>query len=115
MYIIPKITDDLKQFAKGIGCKWIGAVKIDPKPLCKELNCHNNVLRYVNMYGGEHNLGYYFLKNIRTGKYEAISHSIVSKSNKFIDITPFDDNREFNIVGLVNNKDIAKNPKHIFQ
>lgn len=115
MYTIPKITADLKLFAKNIGCKWIGAVEIATKPLCNELNCHNNVLRYINMYGGEHKLGYYFIKNIQTGKHEAILHSIVFKSDGLIDITPFEDSREYNIVGIIDNTNITKHPQHIVQ
>lgn len=115
MYIIPDIDDELKKFAKDIGCNWIGAIAIESKPLCKELNCHNNVLTYTSMYGGEQKLGYYFIKNIKTKKYEAILHSVLNKSNKLIDITPFSDDREYNIVGLIDGVDISKNSKYITQ
>lgn len=114
MYIIPNIDDELKAFAKKIGCIWIGAVEINHKPLCKALCCHTNVLTYINTYGGEHVLGYYFIKNVLNGKFEAILHSIVKKSDKLIDITPFND-REYNIVGIVNTTAIEKNPHHIIQ
>lgn len=114
MYIIPNIDDELKAFAKKIGCIWIGAVEINHKPLCKELQCHTNVLEYVNIYGGEHVLGYYFIKNIVNERYEAILHSIVKKEGQLIDITPFCD-RQYNIMGIIKHTNIKKAPSYIKQ
>lgn len=116
MYVIPEIIDDnLKIFAKAIGCKWIGAVSIDPKPLCTELNCHSNVLNYINTYGGDHLIGYYFIKNNVNQQFEAILHSIVQKNNILVDITPFSDDREYNIVGLLNKVTLDDLKNHIVQ
>jgi hypothetical protein len=106
MYTIPHIDNNLKVFAKNIGCVWIGAVSVIPKPLCKELNCHNNVINYINKYGGVQKLGYYFIKNIDLDRYEAILHSLVYKNEKLLDITPFNDERIYNIVGITNNTNI---------
>lgn len=115
IYTIPSVDDSLKHFAKTIGCKWIGAVEVDVKPMCRELHCHTNVLTYINTYGGDRIIGYYFIKNECNGKYEAILHSILKKSNDIIDITPFSDNREYNIVGIVENKKFKDLPTHIIQ
>lgn len=116
MYVIPVVVEDnLKKFARNIGCKWLGAVLVEEKPLCKELNCHNNVLNYINNYGGQQRLGYYFVKNVYTGKFEAILHSVVEKSNRLIDITPFDDNREYNIFGVVKITDVSLLSPHILE
>ena len=116
MYTIPVVVEDnLKKFATDIGCKWLGAVLVEAKPLCKELNCHNNVLNYINNYGGKQKIGYYFVKNLSTQKFEAILHSIVEKSNRLIDITPFNDDREYNIVGLVDSTDISLLSPHILE
>jgi hypothetical protein len=105
MHTIPGLDKELASFAKNLGCSWIGAVLIEPKPLCTELNCHSNVLNYVNNYGGTRKIGYYFLKNLVTNKFEAILHSILEKNGKLIDITPFDDSREYNIIGILAKQD----------
>lgn len=73
-------------------------IPIIPKPHCTEWNCHNNVLQYVNLYGGERILGYYFIKEIETNKIIAIKHSVWENTfNEIIDITPFSDKRKYNI------------------
>lgn len=114
MYQIPtKLTDELVLFAKEIGCKWIGAVKISPKPLCLPLDCHNNVIGYVDTYGGDHVVGYYFIYNIDTSKFEAVLHSVLKKNDALLDITPFDDGRQFNLFGIINGLDITQLQPHI--
>lgn len=116
MYKIPHISDSLKEFTKRIGCVWIGAVAVTPKPLCRELHCHNNVLHYVDTYGGERKIGYYFIENIKSNKYEAILHSIVSKGDCLLDITPFADNRQYNIIGITEHSQLTDLlPPHIVQ
>ncbi len=73
-------------------------ITIIPKPHCTEWNCHNNVLQYVSLYGGKRILGYYFIKEIETNKIIAIKHSVWKNTyDKIIDITPFSDNRNYNI------------------
>jgi hypothetical protein len=116
MYVIPtKVNQDLKLFAKKIGCSWIGAVEVNSKPLSAELNCHANVLNYINTYGGSHGIGYYFIQNINSGKFEAILHSVLKKNNQLIDITPFSDSREYNIIGLLEVDTLHKLENHIIQ
>lgn len=108
MYRIPtKLTDELVLFAKTIGCQWLGAVRVSTKPLCRPLNCHNNVIRYIDTYGGEHILGYYFIQHIDTLRFEAVLHSVLKKNGVMLDITPFDDNRELNLFGIINNDGIG--------
>lgn len=115
MYAIPSINDDLKLFAKRIGCVWMGVVEIKKKPLCKECDCHNNVLTYISTYGGHHKLGYYFVKNLTTGKFEAILHSTLLMNNAIIDITPFCDERTYNIIGLLDTVNLSKFKQHVIQ
>jgi hypothetical protein len=56
------------------------------------------VLQYVSLYGGKRILGYYFIKEIETNKIIAIKHSVWKNTyDKIIDITPFSDNRNYNI------------------
>ena len=113
MYTIPAISQELKDFAKRIGCTWIGAIAVAPKPLCKESDCHNNVLRYTDTYGGFRKIGYYFIKSMVNGRYEAILHSVVKINEQLLDITPFSDSRQYNIVGLTDEIEITNLPPHI--
>ena len=73
-------------------------VKCYKKPLCIENECHKNCLIYSNMYGGKVIKGYYFITNLDTSSCIAIKHSIYMNTyGEFIDITPFSDNRKYNL------------------
>ena len=76
-----------------------------PKPFCKEWNCHNNTLEYVEWYGGKRIIGYYLLEDKNTCEYLAILHSVVHTfDNKLIDITPFADGRFYNMFCICKNQ-----------
>ena len=93
---LPTLNEPLISFAKLLDSTWIGAVPIQPKAFCKEWNCHNNTIEYVDWYGGLRVIGYYILEDV--DRYIAILHSIVmTYDNKLIDITPFSDERKYNI------------------
>lgn len=50
-------------------------------------------------------IGYYLLECVDSGRIVAILHSIVQKENqKMIDITPFDDNRTYNLFAVLKNQ-----------
>jgi len=74
------------------------------KPLCADANCHNNVNHYVNTYGGEKISGYYLITDVDNDNYGcAIYHSIWKNTyGDLVDITPFDDGREYNIFSVLN-------------
>lgn len=74
------------------------------KPLCADANCHNNVNHYVNTYGGEKISGYYLITDVDDETYGcAIYHSIWKNTyGDLIDITPFDDLREYNMFCVSN-------------
>ena len=73
-------------------------VKTNPKFGCKENLCHWNVNKYVNDYGGKKITGYYLITNIKDDNLLiAIKHSIWENKGKLIDITPFSDNRKYNV------------------
>ena len=91
-----KITDNLVDFAKKIGCNWIGAV-----PVCAEAaydydNCHNNVHNYTSIYGGVPVLGWYFIEGYNT--IQAIRHTVWCDTIT-IDVTPYRDDRDYIIFG----------------
>lgn len=73
------------------------------KPLCVDANCHNNVNHYVNTYGGEKISGYYLITDIDNHNYGcAIYHSVWKNTyGNLIDITPFEDNRQYNIFSVL--------------
>lgn len=73
------------------------------KPLCVKANCHNNVNKYVKTYGGEKISGYYLITAIDDENYGcAIYHSIWKNTyGNLIDITPFEDYREYNIFSIL--------------
>jgi hypothetical protein len=79
-------------------------IPVASKPLCRDNNCHNNVNHYVNTYGGEKISGYYLITDIEDGTYGcAIYHSIWKNTyGDLIDITPFEDGREYNMFSVTN-------------
>ena len=79
-------------------------VPVVSKPLCAGANCHNNVNHYVNTYGGEKISGYYLITDVDDETYGcAIYHSIWKNTyGDLIDITPFDDGREYNMFSVLN-------------
>lgn len=99
---LPKLNDRLIDFARKLDCTWIGAVEVSSKPHCREWDCHNNVIKYVDWYGGTKLLGYYLLEEVDTKDYVAILHSIVRReNNELVDITPFEDERSYNMCALL--------------
>ncbi len=98
---IPTLSHALAACARKLNCSWVGAVQLTPKPHCRLWNCHTNTLRYVDWYGGKRVLGYYWLEDRERGKIVALLHSIVERENgQLLDITPFDDNRTYNIFSV---------------
>jgi len=79
-------------------------IPVVSKPLCADANCHNNVNHYVNTYGGEKISGYYLITDADDETYGcAIYHSIWKNTyGDLIDITPFEDGREYNIFSVLN-------------
>lgn len=89
-------------FAKAIGCDWIETVPVLPDPSCDVDQCHANVEAYITSYGGTRTLGYYMLES--AWGFQAILHSVwCSTEGKLIDITPFADNRSFNVFSKLTN------------
>jgi len=80
--------DEAKEFAKKIGCDWIGGVKVEAIPSYEKNDCHNNVRIQTSIYGGKKVIGYYFLSGF--GTYQAIQHSVWDNDG-YIDITPYPD------------------------
>jgi len=73
-------------------------LEIVSKPNTEELECHKNVKKYVDEYGGEQLIGSYILVNTEDDSLFVIRHSVwKNEDDKILDITPFDDNRPFNI------------------
>ena len=78
-------------------------IPVVSKPLCIDVNCHNNVNHYVKTYGGEKISGYYLITDISDERYGcAIYHSIWKNTyGDMVDITPFAD-REYNMFSVLN-------------
>lgn len=76
----------------------IARVPVEPDVGCTRFNCHNNVLRQVEIFGGRQVTGFYFVEGFDT--VQAIKHSVWEIDNKLIDITPFNDNRVFNVFAV---------------
>lgn len=113
MWTIPsEISDDIKRMAKQIGCEWIGAVPVHSQSAYEYDDCHNSVNNYVSIYGGQRVEGFYFVEGY--GDIQAIKHS-VWENNKLVDIMPFKDGREYNIVGLLPSLDNNALSNYYFQ
>jgi very-short-patch-repair endonuclease len=96
-YRLPKKSDNFSQVLDLFG-KTPLKVKLNVKPNCLENNCHNNVDKYVAMYGGIKISGYYLVYDIDYERLIAIRHSIWKNSHgEVIDITPFSDGRKWNL------------------
>lgn len=82
-------------------------VPVVSKPLCADANCHNNVNHYVETYGGEKISGYYLITDTEDVNYGcAIYHSIWKNTyGDLVDITPFEDDREYNMFSVSNTED----------
>lgn len=90
------------EFAKTIGCDWVGTIKVIPDLSCNANTCHDNVDRYVLSHGGEKVLGYYIIEC--AWGYQAILHSVWKSSDgDLIDITPFADGRTYNTFSALKN------------
>lgn len=104
-YRLPNKSDD---FSKVIELFRSNPYKVlvKVKPNCKENNCHDNVDRYVNMYGGDKISGYYLVYDTDYQRFIAIRHSIWRNTyNEILDITPFSDVRRWNLFIESNKKE----------
>lgn len=102
---IPELSQCVVQLCKTLDCSWVGGVQVVPQPHCRMWDCHNNSLYYTTWYGGTRLIGYYLLECMDSGRLVAILHSIIQKENqKLIDITPFDDNRTYNLFAVLKNQ-----------
>lgn len=102
---IPALSQRIIRVCQRLDCSWVGGIPVNPKPHCRVWDCHNNSLLYTTWYGGRRILGYYLLACEDSGRIGAILHSVVEKENqKMIDITPFDDNRVYNLFAVLKNQ-----------
>jgi NUMOD3 motif len=84
------------EFARAIGCDWLGEIAVSADASCDENTCHANVDRYILSHGGTRVLGYYMLES--AWGYQAILHSVWDDDRgNLIDITPFADQRRMNV------------------
>lgn len=96
-YRLPKKSDNFSKVLNLFG-KIPLKVRLNAKPNCLENNCHNNVDKYVNMYGGSKVIGYYLVYDIDYDRFISIRHSVWRNTyNDIIDITPFSDGRRWNL------------------
>lgn len=92
--------EETQDFAKSLGCVWIGMIPVRPEVFAVELCCHLNVGLMVRNVGGDKVLGYYFVDDLATGEKQAVLHSVWrSIDGDLVDITPFGDDRSINCFG----------------
>ena len=97
---IARESDSLNACLVHLGCSPLGMVVIKPWCHARYHDCHNNVLRYIDWYGGERIEGYYWLST--SGGFVAIRHSILHHSSgEFLDITPFSDERTLTLFSAI--------------
>lgn len=103
---LPSIENRLYSCARNLHCTWIGVVPVTPKPHCREWDCHNNAIQFVDWYGGDRVVGYYWLHDELNKRLVAILHSVVRReTGDLVDITPFCDDREFNVFSILKNQE----------
>ena len=92
----------VSKLARDIGCDWIGAVPVLPDASCDYDHCHSNVDCYVLSHGGETVHGYYYLES--PWGFQAIYHSVWKcPRGQLVDITPYRDDRKYNIFSRLTN------------
>jgi len=95
---LPELSHPLlKDAMTKLGCDKVEIVNIEPRPYAKINECHSNVQRQVSWYGGEKITGYYIAISKSKCEWVAIKHSVWMNDNKFIDVTPIDDERTCNV------------------
>ena len=87
----------IKEAMIKLRCNNASFLEIVNKPMTKENDCHNNVLRYVSMYGGQQVKGYYLAVDKYSEKWAAFGHSVWKRDEELIDITPVTDERTHNM------------------
>ena len=76
----------------------IKKLEIVSKPNTEVLECHKNVKKYIEKYGGKQVTGSYILVNTEDESLYLIRHSVwKTVDNEILDITPFEDKRPHNI------------------
>src|SRR5690606_14603131 len=91
------ICNDIKNFCVQLSCDWVGAINVDCGYIYEYDNCHNNVSRHVDLYGGYPVIGWYIISGVET--LQAIRHTIWGYNGELSDITSYKDNREYIIFG----------------
>lgn len=93
-------------FARKIGSSWIGEILVRPDSSCEYDQCHINVDCYIFSHGGEKVSGYYYLES--PWGFQAIYHSVWRSPNgELIDITPYRDDRKYNVFSQLKNQRIV--------
>jgi hypothetical protein len=93
------ISPDILDFARNLDCNWVGAINVQSQAAYEFDDCHNSVLNYISIYGGKQVKCFYFVEG--HGDIQSIKHSIVDLEGQLLDIMPYKDNREFNIIGVI--------------
>lgn len=94
MWTTPKqLSPEVVEFATSLACSWVGAVAVEYEAAYEHNNCHNNVALHVDLYGGTEVLGWYIVQG--PGKLQAIRHSVWRNGNSLVDVTPYQDQREY--------------------
>ena len=93
------VSNNIMEFAKHLDCRWIGAVTVNSQSAYDYDDCHNSVRNYVSIYGGQQILCFYFVQGFND--LQAIKHSIWHNGTEYIDIMPYKDGREYNIIGVI--------------
>ena len=104
MYIPTTLNDSMNvtKLANALNVHNVGKVRIVQHVNNSMMwDCHNNVIQYCRTALADHLLGYYFI--VDANKVYAILHSVVFSYNEdnVLDITPFPDNRTYNVFGIL--------------
>ena len=99
MWTIPGTIDAaLIEFSRGLNCTWIGAVKIQAESAYDFDDCHNNVAKHCEIYGGRAVKGWYYIAGFDT--IQAIRHTVWHDNTNLIDVTPCEDLRSYNMFAI---------------
>lgn len=97
MWKIPDINA-VTDFARQLACSYIAEVPVFSEAAYEHDCCHSNVDIHVSLYGGRKVSGYYFLEGF--GTVQAIAHSVWDGPAGIQDITPYRDDRTYNVFAI---------------
>lgn len=97
LWRIPSVDANFVNVCRYIGVTSVKKIMVRDDIMSSVNQCHTNVEEYAVFNGGSRVEGSYVLQHKHLPIYQFIKHSVWDNEDELIDITPFIDDRQFNI------------------